>query len=110
MHYHLLKFERQDLQYLSITNTLFQSHTQVQNLIGKKKENVNKRERKVTGMVFLMVFAFIIAWIGYALVCILRLFDIKLTSLAVAWSMLLAKTGSWLNAVVFVFMNNQVSS
>ena len=59
-------------------------------------------------MVFLMVLAFILAWTGYALVCILRLLHQTVSDTAVAWAMLLAKNGGWLNAIVFVFMNKQV--
>ena len=87
---------------------IFQTHTQIQSAHGQNKESAHKRERKVTCMVFLMVLAFILAWTGYALVCILRLLHQTVSDTAVAWAMLLAKNGGWLNAIVFVFMNKQV--
>ena len=73
------------------------------------KDLVAERERKVTMMVFLMVFAFLGAWSGYALLCILRLFGIYSPDYAVGIAMMAAKAGGWLNTIVFIFMNTQVS-
>ena len=83
-------------------------HTQLQ--VGISKDLVAERERKVTKMVFLMVFAFLGAWSGYAILCILRLFGIHSPDFAIGIAMMLAKAGGWLNTIVFIFMNTQVSS
>ena len=61
-------------------------------------------------MVLLMITSFLTAWLGYALVCFLRLMGVYVSPMAVAWAMLLAKVGGLLNAIVFVFMNGQVSN
>ena len=53
--------------------------------------------------------SFLIAWMGYALVCFLRLIGFQVSPMAVAAAMLLAKMSGVLNAIVFVFMNVQVS-
>ena len=72
-------------------------------------EVVHRRERKVTFMVMLMITSFLTAWLGYALVCFFRLMGVQVSPLAVAVAMLLAKVGGLLNAIVFVFMNVEVS-
>ena len=70
---------------------------------------VHKRERKVTFMVMLMIASFLSAWMGYALVCFLRLIGVDVATVYVAISLLSAKMGGLLNAIVFIFMNTQVS-
>ena len=60
-------------------------------------------------MVLLMITSFLTAWMAYAMVCFLRLMGIHIPPMAVAVAMLLAKVGGLLNAIVFVFMNGQVS-
>ena len=77
--------------------------------MNKNLEVIHRRERKVTFMVMLMVMSFLIAWLGYALVCFLRLMGVQVSPYAVAVAMLLAKVGGLLNAIVFIFMNVQVS-
>ena len=72
--------------------------------MNKNLEVVHKRERKVTFMVMLMITSFLIAWMGYALVCFLRLIGFQVSPMAVAAAMLLAKMSGVLNAIVFVFM------
>ena len=74
------------------------------------KDLAEKREKKVTKMVFLMVFAFIGAWSGYAFLCILRLLGVHSSELAFGLVMFAAKSGGWLNTLVFIFMNTQVSN
>jgi len=71
------------------------------------KDLAEKREKKVTKMVFLMVFAFIGAWSGYAFLCILRLLGVHSSELAFGLVMFAAKSGGWLNTLVFIFMNTQ---
>ena len=83
-------------------------HTKLQIGINMNKDLVEEREKKVTKMVFLMVFAFIGAWSGYALLCILRLFGIHSSDIAFGLVMFAAKSGGWLNTLVFIFMNTQV--
>ena len=85
-------------------------HTKLQIGIKMNKDLVEEREKKVTKMVFLMVFAFIGAWSGYALLCILRLFGIHSSDIAFGLVMFAAKSGGWLNTLVFIFMNTQVSN
>jgi len=82
-------------------------HTKLQIGINMNKDLVEEREKKVTKMVFLMVFAFIGAWSGYALLCILRLFGIHSSDIAFGLVMFAAKSGGWLNTLVFIFMNTQ---
>ena len=77
--------------------------------MNKNLEVIHRRERKVTFMVIFMIMSFLIAWLGYALVCILRLVGVQVSPYAVAVAMLLAKVGGLLNAIVFIFMNVQVS-
>ena len=77
--------------------------------MNKNLEVIHRRERKVTFMVIFMIMSFLIAWLGYALVCFLRLMGVQVSPYAVAVAMLLAKVGGLLNAIVFVFMNVQVS-
>ena len=60
-------------------------------------------------MVLLQITSFLTAWTAYALVCFLRLMGIHILPMAVAAAMLLAKMGGLLNAIVLVFMNEQVS-
>ena len=84
-------------------------HTQLQIGINMNKDLAAEREKKVTKMVFLMVFAFLGAWSGYALLCILRIFGIHSSDIAFGLVMFAAKTGGWLNTFVFIFMNTQVS-
>ena len=85
-------------------------HTKLQIGIKMNKDLVEEREKKVTKMVFLMVFAFIGAWSGYALLCILRLFGIHSSDIAFGLVMFAAKSGGWLNTLVFIFMNTQVNN
>ena len=73
-----------------------------------KSQVISSRERKVTFMVFLMVAAFVGAWSGYGVLCILRLLDYDFTPLQIGISMLVAKTGACLNPVIFIFLNGQV--
>lgn len=80
---------------------------QIKTNVNKNLEVVHKRERKVTFMVMLMITSFLIAWMGYALVCFLRLIGFQVSPMAVAAAMLLAKMSGVLNAIVFVFMNVQ---
>ena len=56
----------------------------------------------------LMITSFLTAWLGYAVVCFLRLMGVNVPPIGVAMAMLLAKVGGLLNAIVFVFMNAQV--
>ena len=85
-------------------------HTKLQIGIKMNKDLVEEREKKVTKMVFLMVFAFIGAWSGYAFLCILRLFGVHSSDIAFGLVMFAAKSGGWLNTLVFIFMNTQVSN
>ena len=73
-----------------------------------KSNVISSRERKVTLMVFLMVIAFVGAWSGYGILCILRLIGIDFPPLSIGISMLIAKTGACLNPIIFIFLNNQV--
>ena len=73
-----------------------------------KSAVISNRERKVTMMVFLMVAAFVFAWSGYGVLCILRLLGNDFTPLMIGVSMLVAKTGACFNPVIFIFLNNQV--
>ena len=68
--------------------------------MNKNLEVVHKRERKVTFMVMLMITSFLIAWMGYALVCFLRLIGFQVSPMAVAAAMLLGKMSGVLNEIV----------
>ena len=78
--------------------------------MNKDKDVAVERERKVTMMVFIMALAFLGPWSGYAILCVLRLFGIHSNDYAVGVAMMAAKAGGWLNAIVFIFMNTQVST
>lgn len=62
-------------------------------------------ERIVTLMVLLMIVAFLISWLGYAILCVLRLFDLDCPDYLVGYAVLFTKTGPWTNTVVFIFLN-----
>ena len=74
------------------------------------KASIMSRERKVTFLVLLMFFAFMVAWAPYATICLLRLIQgIKPTPATVAISMLCAKTSACINPIIFTLFNAQVN-
>lgn len=85
-------------------------HSKVQAALKVKKQQISERERKVTMMVLLMVFAFLLSWSGYAACCILRLFGIAINDWGIAFALLMAKTGGWNNTVIFIFLNPDVNT
>lgn len=76
----------------------------------KKPGNSEKRERKVTWMVFLMNAAFISAWSTYAIATIIRLVGYSVPNWVMMLATLLAKSGAFVNPIIFVFLNSQVKS
>ena len=73
------------------------------------KASIASRERKVTFLVLLMFFAFMVAWAPYATICLLRLIQgIKPTPTIVAISMLCAKSSASINPIIFTLFNAQV--
>ena len=84
-------------------------HSKVQANLNVKKDLIASRERKVTMMVLLMVFAFLLSWSGYATICILRLLGIQTSDYGIGMALLFAKTGGWTNTIVFIFLNPDVS-
>lgn len=71
---------------------------------------VNQAEKKVTMMVGLMILAFLVAWIPYAVFALVEQFgDPELISPALAiLPALIAKSSICYNPVIYVGMNTQV--
>ena len=72
---------------------------------------VNQAEKKVTMMVGLMIFAFLLAWTPYSVFALVEQFgdpDIISPALAILPA-LIAKTSICYNPVIYVGMNSQVS-
>ena len=85
-------------------------HSQKQKSMNMNKASIMSRERKVTFLVLLLLFAFMVAWAPYATICLLRLIQgIKPTPATVAISMLCAKTSACINPIIFTLFNAQVN-
>ncbi len=84
-------------------------HSKVAANLNVKKDQISKRERKVTTMVLLMVFAFLLSWSGYAIICILRFFHVETKTIGIGFALLMAKSGGWNNTLIFIFLNPDVS-
>ena len=76
--------------------------------LNKKKSSILAREKRVTKMIFLMIFAFLGPWTGYAILAMVRLAGYFFSDYLIGVIMLIAKAGAWLNTTVFIFMNHQV--
>jgi uncharacterized membrane protein YhaH (DUF805 family) len=70
--------------------------------------SLQKREQKVSVMVFLLIFAFLVSWSPYAIVCIMRLFDVIYSPYVVGLALLLAKSSGLTNVIIFILLNKKV--
>ena len=59
-------------------------------------------------MIFLMVFAFLTAWSGYAILSIIRLYGSGFSDYLIGLVMMLTKSGACLNIVIFILMHQEV--
>ena len=76
--------------------------------LNKKKASILAREKRVTKMIFLMVFAFMSAWSGYAILSLLRLHGSGFSDYVIGIVMIMAKSGACLNIVIFILMHQEV--
>ena len=76
--------------------------------LNKKKASIMEREKRVTKMVYLMIFAFLGPWSGYAILAVVRLVGYSFSDYLIGIIMMIAKSGAWLNTTVFIIMNQQV--
>ena len=76
--------------------------------LNKKKASIMEREKRVTKMVYLMIFAFLGPWSGYAILAVVRLVGYPFSDYLIGIIMMIAKSGAWLNTTVFIIMNQQV--
>ena len=76
--------------------------------LNKKKASILAREKRVTKMIFLMVFAFMSAWSGYAILSLLRLHGSGFSDYLIGIVMIMAKSGACLNIVIFILMHQEV--
>ena len=76
--------------------------------LNKKKASILAREKRVTKMIFLMVFAFMSAWSGYAILSLLRLYGSGFSDYLIGIVMIMAKSGACLNIVIFILMHQEV--
>jgi len=81
--------------------------SEVAEQLNKKKANIIAREKRVTKMIFLMIFAFVAAWTGYAILSIIRLSGSGFSDYLIGFVMMMAKTGAWLNTIIFILMNQE---
>ena len=94
--------------YLPLVHIEFKA-SEVAEQLNKKKANIIAREKRVTKMIFLMIFAFLAAWTGYAILSIIRLSGSGFSDYLIGFVMMMAKTGAWLNTIIFILMNQEVN-
>ena len=72
------------------------------------RKAAEKRETRVTKMVLLMITAFTVCWLPYALVCLYKMGGGRMRPLLSVFPLLFAKSSICWNPVIYIFMNHQV--
>ncbi|KYN31400.1 Green-sensitive opsin [Trachymyrmex septentrionalis] len=76
--------------------------------IGKRVGARNRREKKVTKMVYLMIFAFLIAWLPYAVLALAtQYFYVQASYILAVLPALLAKSSICYNPIIYASMTAQ---
>ena len=57
-----------------------------------------------------MILAFLAAWTGYAILSIIRLNGSGFSDYLIGFAMMMAKSGAWLNTIIFIIMNQEVNT
>ena len=57
-----------------------------------------------------MILAFLAAWTGYAILSIIRLYGSGFSDYLIGFAMMMAKSGAWLNTIIFIIMNQEVNT
>ncbi|XP_071555730.1 rhodopsin [Temnothorax nylanderi] len=76
--------------------------------IGKRINTKNRREKKVTKMVYLMILAFLIAWLPYAVLALAtQYFNVQPSHIIAVLPALLAKSSICYNPIIYATMSAQ---
>ena len=73
------------------------------------KNNNKQKERRASLMILLMIFAFMVSWFPYTIICFFKMTGYEVTPTISALPLLFAKSSICWNPIIYVVLNEQVS-